>query len=311
MPLIRSLRSAAGVLLAALAMTTTALAAEAPATKPLRRTEIVDFIDRLPQLLDLALPDLGPSGVFKFYTRPHFGDLLNRDYLRVPVGVRAKVTPQLGFNAEFQSYFTHGLKGSSGYGLAGALVGLKYEQELPFDYEAGWSAGINFSTPLSRPPLELTDGYRHTLPYLGLTHPISHKWAVKGYASLGADLLARTSLPSMFGRNQLHSNSLSLSVGAARDWTRFRGSLTATYSTTSLISDEDGHVFALRPAIVFPIMHASHSNTRVMLTLSGRLIWGPDGFESGAGSSLRVQFDFGKDGKTDVRSGKPAFQVRK
>jgi len=150
---------------------------------------------------------------------------------------------------------------------------------------------VNFSAPLSRPPAELTDGYRHTLPYVGATYPLWRKWNVLGYGTLAADLLSSTALPSTFGLNQLHANALSLSLGAARDWPRFRLTLTTTYATTALMSNETNHVFGVRPNVLIPIKPLKNSRLRVLLNLGGRAIWGPDKRELGFSSSLRVEFD--------------------
>jgi hypothetical protein len=304
--------SARAALLAALASSPALRAEEQvpPANKQHPATQIVDFLDRLPEMLDLALPNLVPSGVMKFYTHPHFGDLLHRDYLRVPLGMRAKVSPHMEVNSEVEGYFTHGLgSGSAGEGFSRVLAGAKFERELPFHYNAGWSAGANFSTPLSRPPRELSDGYRHTMPYVGLTHPLIRKWDVTGYGSLAGDFLSHTALESNFGGNQLHANSLTLSLGAARDWSRFRASLTASYTADALTSNENDHVFAVRPTILIPVMKGSKSGTRVLLTVNARAVWGPDGFESGIGSSVRVEFDYRHkaDGsaRPTARSGQP------
>ncbi|MSU69661.1 MAG: hypothetical protein EXS39_02565 [Opitutaceae bacterium] len=265
--------------------------ATTPAESVPPRSALVEFVDGLPELFNLALPTVGPGGLFRLYTHPHFGDLVHNNYLRIPLGVRAKVNPPMEASGELQSYFTHGLRHSSGYGLSGLLLGLKHEQSVPGRSDAGWSTGLNFSTPLSRPPMELTDGYRHTLPYVTATYPLLRKWKVVGYSTVGADLLNHTALPSNFGRNQLHGNAVSTVMGAARDWQRFLFSLTATYATTALLSNKSDQVFGLRPSVLIPLRPLTSSRLRAMLTVGGRAIWGPDGRELGVSSSLRVKFD--------------------
>jgi len=258
-------------------------------------SHLVEFVDGLPDLINFALPTVGPNGMFRLYVHPHFGDFLHKDYLRLPVGARVTVVPHVEASAELDSYFTHGLgDNSAGYGLYKLLLGLKNEHSLDGRADAGWNMGMNFSTPLSRPPLELTDGYRHTLPYSGATYPLVHKWKIVGYSTLGADLLSHTALPSMFGRNQLHGNSLSFITGAARDFSRFQVSMTATYATTSVLSNESNSVFGLHPSIVIPVRPLAHSRMKALLTFSGRTVWGPDGREIGVSTSLRVEFDIKK-----------------
>jgi hypothetical protein len=256
------------------------------------RTTFGQFVDDLPGLLNFTLPALGPDGLFRFYVRPRFGDLARRSYMRIPFGVRAKVTKETELSAEMQGYFTHGLRsGSAGDGLSGLLVGAKHEQSFAGSPDAAWSAGMNFVTPLSRPPLELTDGFRHTLPYVGATYTLLPKWRVVGFNTLAADLLDHTALPQMFGRNQLHGNALSFEAGVARDWKTFRLSLATNYATTAGLTNENNHVFGVRPNLLIPIKPLAGSRLRLMFNVGGRAIWGPDGREVGVSSSLSVVFD--------------------
>lgn len=249
-----------------------------------------DFIDGLPDLLSERLPGFDPSGAVRAYVRPHFGDFIHRDYVRVPFGARAKLSEQVESSAELQGYFTHGLSDAAGYGLSTLRLGTKCERLLPALNDGGISVGLNYETPLGRPPIDLSDGHRHLQPYVAATRPIAPKWKLLGYASVSADFLDQTALPAHFGRNQLHTNSLTLTAGAAREWPRFRASLTASAATSSLLSDERGNVFALRPEIVFPWKSRANARTQILFTVGGRAIHGPDGTELGLSSSMRIDF---------------------
>ena len=269
-----------------------ALAAEATAPAPAATGwNLADFIDGLPDLLVERLPGFDRTGALRLYVRPHFGDLIHRDYLRVPFGGRAKLTENIESSAELQTYFTHGISDSAGYGLSGLRLGAKCEHVLPsFNDGAGFSLGLNLQTPLSRPPIDLTDGHRHVQPYVAATRPLVPAWKLLGFASIGADLLDRTPITAHFGRNQLHSNSLVFVAGAAREWPRFRASLTGTVMTSSLVSNEHKNVYALRPEVVFPWKTKAEARTQLLFTLGGRSLWGPDGHELGLSSSMRIEF---------------------
>ncbi len=260
----------------------------APATESL--WNLPDFIDRLPDFLADRLPSLEPTGAMRVYVRPHFGDFVHRDYVRIPVGIRDKITDTVECTAEVESYVTHGLSGSAGYGFSSLKLGVKREHLLPNFGDGGVSIGLNYQTPLSRPPIDLTDGYRHLQPYIAATHPLVPAWKVLGYAGLGADLLAGTPIPGHFGRNQLHTNSLTFGSGIAREWPRIHGSLTATVTTSSLMGNESKQVYALRPEVVVPWKSRTNSKNQVLFTLGGRAIHGPDGNELGVSGSVRIEF---------------------
>lgn len=292
-------RSALALLGAALVSTLAAadslVATKSPATTSV--WNLPDFIDRMPDFLTDRLPGLEPSGTVRLYVRPHFGDFIHRDYVRVPVGIRDKISKTIEFNAELESYLTHGLGDAAGYGFSSFKVGVKREHLLPNLGNGGLGVGIDYQTPLSRPPLALTDGHRHLQPYVAATHPLVPAWKVLGYAGLSADLLERTSMPANFGRNQLHSNSLTFNAGVAREWARFHGSLTASVATSALMSDEGKQVYSLRPEVVVPWKSTNGSKSQILFTLGGRAIHGPDGNEFGVSGSVRVEFRLNRSAK--------------
>lgn len=271
--------------------------ASAQSTVPSQATSLSnlgELLDRLPNLSGLGLPGFLPKDVFRIYSSPHFGDLIHKDYMRVPVGIRAKISPDIQAYGELEGYFTHGLAGSAGYGLDRLKAGFRDDvvKAPPGSMDVNWSTGVDFVTPLSRPPMELTDGHRHTVPFVGASMLIAPDWALTGYSTIGVDLLNHTALPANFGRNQLHSNSLTFSTGLTRAWPKFSTLITASYSSTDLLSDEHHQVFGLRPAVVFPLTRWQGRHTRLTATVGGWSIWGPDGHELGASGSVRVEFGY-------------------
>lgn len=262
----------------------------APVTAGAAGWDLGELMDHLPDFRNLGLPGMKPGGPITVYARPHLGDILRREYLRLPVGARLRVREHTEFNAELESYFTHGLRGSAGYGLSHLRIGAKHENEFKNWPGNAWSWGVDFITPLSRPPMELTDGHRHTVPYVSVSRALVPKWNLVGYTGIGADILAQTDLPCHFGRNELHANSLTLGAGLTRSWPRFRAALTLTGATTTLMSDEGRQVFALRPDVLIPLTRFDGQRTRLSLTVGARAVTGPDGREFGVSSGLRVEF---------------------
>jgi hypothetical protein len=254
------------------------------------REALVSFIDRLPDLADLGLPDFAPEGAVRLYFRPRFGDLLHEDYFRLPVGARVKVTDRLELNSELGSYVTHGLGDSVGNGLYQFRVGVKHEQA--FTPDSGWSLGLDWVTPLSRPPMEITDGVRHTLPYVTFTRTVSPRYGLVGFATLGADLIDHTSLRENYRENQLHDNSLVLTLGVAREWRRMHVILKVFDGNTAPLSHSSENVFGFRPSIGIPFLRRNDGTPRAIVTFEGRTIWGPDGFETGVTTSVRVDLRY-------------------
>lgn len=254
--------------------------------------DISELLDRLPSLSPFDKLDFGGPVPLKFYARPRLGDFFHRDYLRLPVGVRAHLTEHLEINSEIETYLTHGLKDTAGYGLDRLRFGVKYDEVMSTLQRLGWSVGIDFETPLSRPPLELTDGHRHVLPYVAFTRVLVPDSNLVGYASFGADFVSHSPLPANFGRNQLHNNSNTISAGVTRDYKRFRVALTGNWSTSALLSDENHNLFSLRPDVIIPLTRKPESmaRTHLLLIVGGRAVHGPDGTELGINGTVRIEF---------------------
>ena len=253
--------------------------------------DISDLLDRLPNISPIG--KFSEAGVsIRFYARPHLGDFFHRDYIRIPVGAKAKLTDEFELHAELESYFTHGFGDNAGNGLSRARFGEKYEKIITILHPVGWSTGVDFDTPLSRPPMELTDGHRHLLPYFAASEMLVPSYNLVGYASVTLDFLSHTALPANFGRNQLHGDSVTFSTGITRDYKRFRVALTGTWGTMAVLSNENKNVFALRPDILIPLTMKPYrtSRTHLLLIVGGRAVHGPDGTELGVSGSLRVEF---------------------
>lgn len=251
---------------------------------------LAEFIDRLPELLDIGLPSFAPPGAVRLYAHPRFGDLLHQDYFRLPVGARIKLNQRIELQTELGTYFTHGLGESVGNGLYQLRLGLRAERAVAAD--AGWSSGIEFATPLSRPPREITDGVRHTMPFVTFTRAVSPHLRMVGFATLGADLIDHTSLLENFRENQLRDNSLILTLGVAREWRRMHLILRVFDANTAPLGGEAENVFGIRPSIGVPLLRRADGSPRATATFEGRAIWGPDGFETGISTRVRVDLRY-------------------
>lgn len=288
----------AGLAHTAFAVQSTLLESATDMTKTVTKntTEALStLIDRLPDLLDIGLPSFAPPGSVRLYSHPRFGDLLHDPYFRLPVGVAGKLNDNLELNTELGSYFTHGLRGNAGNGLYQLRVGAK--SEFALTAESGASTGVEYVTPLSRPPYEITDGLRHTIPYVTLTRTVVPKWGLVGFSTLSFDFIDHTTLPVNYRKNQLRENSTTLTLGVAREWRRMHVIFTVFDGNTVLLSDQHQNVFGIRPSIGIPLLRRRDGTPRATGTFEGRAVWGRDGFETGITTSVRFDLRYRSDKK--------------
>jgi|CZKI01.1.fsa_nt_gi hypothetical protein len=253
---------------------------------------LLSFMNRLPELVNQNLPFLVPGGTYWFYGRPHIGNPLQGDYFRLDGGVWLKVTDSVDLNAGAQGYIwrDEGDGDATRYGLYGINLGIKYARPIKSRPGSAFSVGVNYSSPVGRPPASLIDGWRHTDPYVTYTRPLVPSWNLVGYSSLGLDLLAHSPLPGTFGINVLHSNSITFSVGASRQWPRFVGSLTLNGATSELVTDQGRQVFTLTPQVFVPLFRQRLPRWHLLGVLGARATDGPDGRQFGASASLNINF---------------------
>jgi len=212
------------------------------------------FMNTLPELIDQNLPFLERGGTYWFYVHPHLGNPFQGKYFRLDTGGWLKVTDSLDLNLGAQSYFWRDPDDKKRH-PAGFLRRESRRQILPGPFVskgAAISLGIDHSSPLGRPPISLVDGVRHTVPYVTYSRPLIPSLRLVGYATFGLDLVARTNLPESFRVNELHSDSITCSVGASREWSRFAGSITLSGRDHELMGHGGRQVFNLNPQVFVP-----------------------------------------------------------
>jgi hypothetical protein len=254
-----------------------------------------DLVDRMPIVLANHLPGLDPNGAVRIFSQPHVSDFFHGDYVRVPGGIRAKLTENIEANAELLGYFARDGDTPTQYGLAMLRLGTKYETVLSARKSIALSVGFDFWTPLAQAPRQFTDGYRHFQPYVTTTYMLVPDWGLLNYTTFGMNFLEHTARPKNFGRNQLHHNLTAVADGVTRQWKHLQLSLTARYATTALLNSVSQHNFSLRPEISLPWKMRPSARTQVFFTVDGRVIWGPDGRQVTTSSGIRLQFNFDRD----------------
>lgn len=251
---------------------------------------------RVRGLFDVDLPKTVERFKAKITLHPHFGDLLHRDYLRLPVGVRLGITDNTEVNGEVEGYVTHGLRQNAGYGFDLVRLGTKHQLRKSSDSDIDVSFGINTAFPVGRPPLTLTDGFNHYSPYVTVSKPWGGHPQITPFLTVGTDLISRSSVPGEFNKNQPHSDSMGISTGFLYDRREVKYTLVTSYWTTSLIGQGNRQFFSVAPSVLFNLPPALkfHSQGNWILGLGLKSSFGPDGTDLGVSLKLRGEFNFAR-----------------
>lgn len=269
----------------AAAADTAAVAAPAPPTNG----DLL-ALNRIPGLFEIDLPQTERRGDIRFTFQPSFRDLIGKAYLRIPLGFRWGVNDHFELNSDIETYFDHGLRrGSTGYGFSTLHFGTKYAwlKWLKPTWDA--SVGFNSSIPVSRPPIELTDGHNHFTPYIVFGRKLGWAPGLSGFIHTSVDFISKSSTPGNFGRNEPHSNSLTLTPGLLYDRKAWHYTLEVDGTTTSVIGKGDHSFVTIRPGVIWdlPRQLLFYARGRWLAGFNVTAVFGPDGNTFSTGGRFR------------------------
>lgn len=247
-------------------------------------------IFRIPGLFEIELPKTERRGNIKFIFQPHFRDFIDKSYLRIPLEFRWGVNDHFELNSDIDTYLDHDLRsGNSGYGFSALHFGAKYAwlQWLKPTWDT--SVGFNSSIPVSRPPIELTDGRNHFTPYIVFGRRLDWAPGLSGLIHANADFISKSSTPGNFGRNQPHSNSLTVTPGLLYDRKSFHYLLEVAGTTTSLVGKGNHNFVTIRPGVIWdlPKKLVFNARGRWVVGFSVNATFGPDGNTVSTGGRFR------------------------
>ncbi len=252
---------------------------------------------RIRGVFDSALPQTEKKSALRLIVHPHLGDVTKRDHLRMALGFRYGLTKKWEATAEADAYFTHGLKQGSFFeekGFSTLHLGTKYNLGDPF--HLGWdtSLGLDWLRPLGQPPLDVTDGLRHLMPFISLSHQLKEHPAWRVFTNLRYDDVTRTATLGLLSENELGDDSLGLSGGVLYVRGPLTYTLEAAYATTQLTSSVNRKAYSLKPGLVWvvPPKYTLGARGKWLLGVAVRFSEGPEGGDVGLSAKLRVNFDF-------------------
>lgn len=270
--------------------------ADVPADTPAAAKPSDDDL-QIKGVFNSVLPKTERKHALRFIVHPHLGDLTKRDNIRTALGFRYGISSRLEASAEADAYFTHGLKHGSFFedrGFSTVHLGTKYQIGDPLDLGWDTSIGLNWQQPIGSPPLDVTDGLRHTAPFVTASHNLAGAPGWRVFTGFGWDAVTQTATRGELEKNELGDDSINVTGGVLYERGPTTYALEATYYTTRFTASVHRDVYALRPSVVWvlPPKYTFGSKGKWLLGLGLRLTHGPDGNDVGLNAKLRVNFDF-------------------
>jgi len=262
--------------------------AEAPVAAPANGDQ--RSFSRFPGLFEIDLPKTERRGNIRFIFQPRFRDLLDKSYLRIPFEFRWGVNDHFELNSDIDTYGPHGLrKATTGYGLSTLHFGAKYAWHVWLKPTWDTSVGFNSTIPVSRPPVELTDGHRHLTPYIVFGRKVDGVKGLSGFIHTSIDFIAKSPTLGNFGRNEPHSDSLTVTPGLLYNRKVWHYTLEVDCATTRLIGTGNHDFLTIRPGVIWdlPKSLVFHARGRWLAGFNVTAAFGPDGNTISTGGRFR------------------------
>jgi hypothetical protein len=244
-----------------------------------------------------VLPRTEKKNALRLIVHPHLGDLTKRDHIRTALGFRYGINSRWEASLEADAFFTHGLKKGGFFedsGFSTLHLGTKYQLGDPLNIGWDTSVGINWQQPMGSPPLDVTDGLRHTAPFITASHNLAGAPGWRVFTGFGWDAVTQTTTRGELEKNELGDDSINVTGGVLYERGPVTYALETTYATTRFTAQVNRDVYTVRPSIVWvlPAKYTLGSKGKWLLGLGLRLSHGPDGNDVGVNAKLRVNFDF-------------------
>ena len=269
----------------------------APAPGPVPASGDDRSLSRFSGLFEIDLPKTERRGNIRFIYQPHFRDLIDKSYLRIPLEFRWGVNDHFELNSDIDTYITHGLrKATTGYGLSTLHFGAKYAWHVWLKPIWDTSVGFNSTIPVSRPPIDLTDGHKHFTPYIVFGRQLKGVPGLSGFVQSSVDIVAKSPTPGNFGENQPHSDSVSVAPGLLYDRKAWHYTLEVTGTTTRLIGSGSHDFLTIRPGVIWDLPKALvfHARGRWLAGFNVTAVFGPDGNKISTGGRFRGVINFSR-----------------
>jgi hypothetical protein len=263
-------------------------------SRPAHRNGTQPSLFRMPGFFEIEMPKTTRRGEVTFDFQPRFRDLINQDYLRIPLEFRWGVNNHFEINFTADSYVDNVFRQShSGSGFSAVHFGTKYAWHQWLRPTWDTSVGFNSSYPVSRPPIQLTDGHNHFTPYIVLGRKIDDINGLSGLITVSVDLLSKSSTPGNFGRNEPHGKSFTVRPGLLYDRGPWHYTLEVGATTTRFIGGGDHDFLQIRPGVFWdlPKRLVFHARGRWVAGFNVTATFGPDGNTLSTGGRFRGEIN--------------------
>jgi hypothetical protein len=206
---------------------------------------------RVRGIFEDILPDTQERRTWRLSVQPHFRDLIDGDYLRLPASVIYGFNRRTEGELELDSYLANPFQHGSGNGLSNVRLNLKRRWTPGLDSTVSAATGIQVTRPIPSSPAELNQGANRYSLYFTFARPSPTIRNLEAFFNLSYDLITPSSALGVIPEDEPQNDFIRTGTGVL-----YRtGALTygLSFSWAHTVDGPTENFFTLTPSVVYDI----------------------------------------------------------
>ncbi|MBE2214074.1 MAG: hypothetical protein IAE82_09405 [Opitutaceae bacterium] len=205
-------------------------------------------------IFDVVLPDTQERGTWKLSVQPRVFDLIDDEYVRVPMGVTYGFNRRTEGEFEIDGYFgnpTEKPEESNGVGIANYRLSFKRKWKPTQGSQINAATNVQFVWPDPSSPAQLNHGVNRTKLLTAFSRKVGQNKQNEGILNLSYDFLTPSSADGWIPEDRPQDDYFRIAPGVLHHRGRFTYGLAAGWEHT--VDGEAANYFTVTPSVIYEI----------------------------------------------------------
>lgn len=202
-------------------------------------------------IFDVVLPETQERGTWKLSFEPRVWDLVDDEFVRVPMGVAYGFNRRTEGEFEVDGYFANPGEESTGIGIANYRLSFKRKWKPTDGSKINAASGVQFVWPDPSSPAGLNHGVNRTSMFMAFSRKLGEKQNFEGILNVSYDILTSSRADGRIARDKPQDDFFRIAPGLLHHRGRVTYGLSAGWAHT--VDGEAENYFLLSPSVIYEI----------------------------------------------------------
>jgi len=202
-------------------------------------------------IFDVVLPDTQERGTWKLSVQPRVFDLIDDEYVRVPMGVTYGFNKRTEGEFEIDGYFGNPTEEQHGVGIANYRLSFKRKWKPTQGSQINAATNLQFVWPDPSSPDELNHGVNRTRLLMAFSRKVGSGKNYEGILNLSYDYITPSSADGWIPSDRPQDDYFRIAPGVLHHRGRFTYGLAAGWEHT--VDGEAANYFSVTPSVIFEV----------------------------------------------------------